>query len=385
MIIIVAPYSPVSLSRDPHLGAARKIEMVVEALAVLDSEIILVNSAHNEVNAKANIENLEVGGVRVKHVIPPTYSNKKMGKLLNLKDINKTVSACMAFGQLKMVWIYNSYAFENLFSMVIKKKADVPVVLEFEDWHFSRSRGLNPKPYIDNLFWKCNLKNIEFSFGVNDKLANIMSGYGVESALLPGVVPANLIKLCDQETAFSDEVIKVGYFGGLTEEKGVDVLIDAIDKSPEGYKFFVSGAGILEKDLVLLSNKYPLKLDFHGRITEKKLYELIASVDVIINPHSPINDMSQGVFPFKVVEAVASGKLLITTELPAANVPGLLEGAVFYDGSAKGLVECITQSRYLHKRLRGKIHSSTLVARERFSINALLAPIKKLMNNQEET
>jgi glycosyltransferase involved in cell wall biosynthesis len=380
MILLVAPYSPIELSDNPHLGAARKIEMVIEALSTLNSNIVLVNTAHNSRKLSETVIETEISGIPVKHYSIKTYANPRLGKLFNLKDAFSIVKKCLLLGNPDLVWIYNGYSFENLFSTIIKKKVNVPVVLEFEDWHFSRSRGINPKPYIDYIFWRINLKNINFAFGVNDNLVKIMSDHGVPSAILPGIVPARLTELCDREVGFSNEIVRIGYFGGLSEEKGVDSVIKAISKITDGYIFVVSGAGPLERELDALSISYPDKLEFHGRVTEKKLYELIASVDVILNPHSPINDMSQGVFPFKVVEAVASGKLLITTELPAASAPGLLDGAVFYDGSVDGLVECIVRAKTSHKKLSGKIQSSTLVAREYFSMNALLKPIRKLLN-----
>jgi glycosyltransferase involved in cell wall biosynthesis len=380
-IIVVAPYAPIELSKAPHLGAARKIEMVIEALAVLNADILLVNSAHNDISQKGKIEDINIGGIDIKHFSIPTYSNARFGKLLNLKDVWNVVDKCMTFGEPDLVWIYNGYAFENLFSMIINKKVKVPVVLEFEDWHFSRGRGLNPKPYLDYLLWKLNLKNIDFSFGVNDNLVKIMSEFNVTSALLPGIVPTRLIKLCDKNPSFSAEYIRLGYFGGLSKEKGVDVLIDVIKQLPEGYRFVISGAGILEKELKILADMFPKKLEFHGRVSEGILYELISNVDVLVNPHSPINDMSEGVFPFKVIEAIASGKLLFSTDLPSANVPGLLDGVVFYDGKASSLLSIIAQTSALHKKLKKQLIASSLIARENFSITALLVPIKKLMTS----
>lgn len=379
MIIIVAPYSPIGLSSNPHLGAARKIEMVIEALSAIDSDILLVNSAHNEINQKEKIKKISVGSNNITHFTIPTYRKAKYGKFLNLKDVWNVVDKCLSLGKPDLIWIYNGYAFENLFSIVIKKKIKVPVILEFEDWHFSRSRGFNPKPYLDYLLWKFNLKNIDFSFGVNDNLVKIMSDFDVQSALLPGIVPVRLIELCDKIPPFDNKDIKLGYFGGLSREKGVDVLIDVIKQLPDGYRFIISGAGKLENELEKLAAEVPTKLEFHGRVSEDILYELISSVDVLLNPHSSINEMGEGVFPFKVIEAIASGKLLFSTDLPSASVPGLLDGVVFYDGKANSLLSIIAESRALHEKLKEKIRSSSLIARERFSILALLVPIRKLM------
>jgi glycosyltransferase involved in cell wall biosynthesis len=380
MIIVVAPYSPVSLSNQPHLGAARKIEMVIESLYELDPDILLVNSAHNEVGTEEKVEDIKIGSIIVKHFTLPCYSNQKVGKLLNLKDVNRTINKCLELGKPSLVWIYNSYAFENLFSNRINKKIKVPVVFEFEDWHFSRSRGFNPKPYIDDFLWKSNLKNINFAFGVNDNLTNKMRDLGITSQLLPGIVPEKLIELCDKKKCFNLDTIKVGYFGGLSDEKGVDKIIDVIDKLPDGFKVVMSGAGTLESNLKELSIKYADKLEFHGKVSDKKLYDLIASVDVILNPHSPITDMSEGVFPFKVIEGIASGRLLISTDVPAANLDGLTDGVLFYDGSSHKLLECIINSENFYIDNSSTVNASKNIAREAFSKASLLKPISKLLN-----
>jgi len=387
MILIVAPYSPIGLSANPHLGAARKIETVIEALAKVDNDIVLVNSAHNKPNMRQKIESVNIAGTTLRCLSVKTYTSSKLGKLMSLKDVGDVVDSCLELGGANLVWIYNGYAFENLFCLNINKKINTPVILEFEDWHFSRSRGLNPKPYIDYILWRLNIKNINFSFGVNDNLTNKMSDYGVESSLLLGVVPEKLLELCNgiDSEPFANDIIRVGYFGGLSNEKGVDVLIEVLKRIPTGYKFIVSGAGALEMELQRLANKYSEKLEFHGRVSEAKLYQLISSVDVILNPHSPISDMAGGVFPFKVVEAIASEKLLISTHLPSANVSNLLDGVEFYDGSAQGLSTAIENSASIYDVKKKKIIRASLVAREAFSMDAILKPVKTFLKYHENT
>ncbi len=382
MILIVAPYSPVSLSSKPHLGAARKIEMIVEALARVDSDIFFVNSAHNDLNVEVGIKRKNIGGVEVNHFSLKKSIFSKFGKFTSLFKVHEILGECLTFGVPRLVWIYNGYAFESLFSSAVKKRLNVPVVLEFEDWHFSRSRGINPKPFLDYFLWRKNLKNIDFSFGVNDRLVKLMSCHGVQGAILPGVVSERLVRLCDSRSVdvFSGAEVRIGYFGGLTKEKGVDVLSNAVGRLPPNYKVVISGAGDLENEISELSKSRPGKVEFHGRVSEHKLYELISGVDVIVNPHSPIDNMAEGIFPFKVVEAIASRKLLISTQLPPTSVPGLLNGVVFYDGTPESLVDSLIRSRALYQELKSSILSSSDVARENFSINALLRPIEKLMH-----
>ena len=51
--------------------------------------------------------------------------------------------------------------------------------------------------------------------------------------------------------------------------------------------------------------------------------------------------MADGIFPFKVVESVASGRLVISTKLPTTGLEDVLQGVQFVDHSMEAFLGAI--------------------------------------------
>lgn len=383
MIYIVAPYSFINRDNSEHLGAARKIETIFGIFSKLSKNIVLINSSHDEVSgAPLKIETIELNGTTVFEVTPPCFFNRKLGKFINLFQIKKIVDASLGLGVPTLLWLYNGYAFESLFAMAFRKKISCPVVFEFEDWHFSRARTFNPKPYVDYLTWRKAMPVIDVSYVVNAELARKVAHYSKPTNLLPGIVPASLASIALNNSPFAGEksLVKIGFFGGLSSEKGVDSLLELVSRLPTGFQLIVSGSGLLDKALQEKAERFHNQLVFHGRVSDERLYELIAQCDVIVNPHRPIAAMNNGVFPFKVIEAIASGRMLISTAVPDEGLVDLLEGVLFYDGSVNELFDSIMEAPAYYKKHKEIIRVCAIAANDRFGEAALLASIDQILN-----
>ncbi len=385
MIVVVAPYSPIGRADNPHLGAARKIEIVVSLLSRLDSDIVIVNSAHNEERVQSfRVDTEIIGDVPVREISLPCLNNRQFGKLFNLMQVRHAVNRVFGMGKPTMIWLYNAYAFESLFALTVRKLADCPVVLEFEDWHFSRSRGLNPKPYIDYLLWRFTVKYFDHVFAVNDFLADKMRQFTSQVTLLPGIVPYRLEQISISKPPFNgdDAQIKIGYFGGLTQEKGADLILRLARKLPNGYCLEVTGGGGMEPDFIKASSSNPVSLRYHGKVSDVRLYELIAECDVILNPHSHIMEMHNGVFPFKVVEAIASGRLLISTPLPDTSLESVLQGVHFVENDCDAILAAVIDAKAIYQANKHKIKNGALEAVKLFGEIAFIEHVDKSMANR---
>lgn len=382
MIIFVGPYSPVGSCPSPNLGAGRKIETVVRVLSRLDNDLVFINSAHNDdVMSQPQERFCEIAGVKVRELLPTRWPSRKLGKLLNLLEVFFLARRLAKQKTPVLLWLYNGYAFESLFAKSFTSVAGCPVVLEFEDWHFARGRGFNPKPWIDYLAWRSALPVISHGVCVNDKLSQYLTQQGIGTTLLPGVVPEGLLTKTGSLQPFSvnKKVVEIGYFGGLSVEKGAQILLEAIETLEGPYRWIITGAGPLAAAFLQLSKSRPDKLDFRGAVDEHELYEVITSCDVIVNPHSPILEMNGGVFPFKVVEAIASGRLLISTPLPPLDIPELLDGIEFFSGSSESLIACIKAARQQYQVKQVLINRSREIAVDLFSEASLLDKLKKII------
>ena len=385
MIVVVAPYSPIGLSATPTLGAARKLQAVIGLLSTM-GKVVLVNSAHNALTrAPLRVETIRIGELSVPMIIPPVFASRPVGKLLNLLQLNQVMRALRAFGRPRMAWLYNGYAFENLMAGALSRSFHCPVVLEFEDWHFARRRGWSVKPYIDAFSWIYALRFINAAFAVNAELQGRLQEKNVPAYLLPGIVPVELAELFHASPPFPTgmAVTRVGYFGGLSTEKGVDMLLAAIARAPAGLHFTVSGTGPLQADVASCAERHPERLCFAGRVDDARLNRLIGDCDVIVNPHKSIDEMRGGVFPFKVIEAIASGRLLITTTVPGTGLESVLAAVKYFDGSVDGLLAALLGARQHYQNGNGLIEAAAREAQQRFSSDAVAGIVERLMDSAD--
>lgn len=385
LIVVVAPYSPPDRVGNAHLGASRKLETIISVLARLNLQTVLINSAHNG-NQSVNISVMtsKIGGINLIEITPPISVNSKIGKLHNIFYVDKVLDVIEKLGKPQLIWFYNGYAFEMCFALRARKLLAIPMIFEFEDWHFSRGRGLNPKPYIDYLLWRMAAQHMSTTFAVNSFLARKMQAYKNNIELLPGVVPEALVNIANDCPPFSSDTacVNIGYFGGLSVEKGADIILHLADRLSPAYTLHVTGAGPLELEFMACSNAHPNKLNFHGRVDDVTLYQLIAKCDVILNPHVSIKSMNNGVFPFKVIEAVASGRLLISTAVPTDGLDDLLSGVQFVEHSIAAFFDAISVCRQHYFDHSTLIAQCADIANQRFGEISLLDKVKATMNTK---
>lgn len=379
MIVVIAPYSPAGRSPTPHLGAARKIEAVIDILSQLETTITLVNTAHEqEIVSPLSKSTTTIAGKQLIEITPPTYSNRKRGKFLNLFNTPEISDAVLEMGEPILVWLYNGYAMESRLGLELKRRTGCHIIQEMEDWHFSRKRGLNPKPFIDWWFWREAARRATHIFSVNDTVANYSRQMNPHLSLFPGVVADSIssLKIARPPFLSTDGTVTLGYFGGLSEEKGAHHIISLLKTLPIWYKFIVTGAGPLESEFSLAAKQSDGRLMFHGRVTDETLTALIGQCDVLLNPHSPITRMGNGVFPFKVIEAIASGRMLISTSLPREGLEDVLQGVCFVEQNIAQFQEALLDAKNWFATHQSKIKAGADATAARFSKTVILNTVK---------
>ncbi len=325
-------------------------------------------------------------------VVPAQSRSRRTGKLRNLRDVPEVLNVIRAMGVPTMYWFYNAYAFEMRFALKAKSAdhaAPVPMILELEDWPLARKRGLNPKPLLDYGYWLSarSARIMTHAFVVNSVLAQKLGGYVDEVALLPGVVPETLASLPYSKPPFVGERsgLSIGFFGGLSPEKGADVVLRLAPRLPPRYVLHVTGTGPLEPAFVEYAEKWPERMQFHGSVGEAALYHLIGQTDIIVNPHVELARLGNGVFPFKVVEAIAGGRLLISTGLPTTGLEDLLGGVLFVSRTEEGFLTAILGARAWYEERRSVIAASANEAVARFGEAALLNRLARIVSEAQES
>lgn len=382
MIVIVAPYSPPNRPGNSHLGASRKIEIIISILSKLNKNLILINSAHNT-NQKhpTTIATTNIAGVKVTEITPETYENRSIGKLKNILSCQTIIKKITEIGPPSLFWFYNGYSFEMAIALTARKKFKCPMILELEDWHFSRSRGLNPKPYLDFLLWRLAAPKMNGSFSVNNSLNKKMEQLNKHSYLLPGVVPQRLNKIAKNTPPFRNpERVDIGYFGGLSKEKGADIVLELASLVTENFHIHVTGSGELSNSFIDKSKSIK-NLHYYGRVDDETLYSLIEKCDILLNPHTSIKDMGNGIFPFKVVEAIASGRVLISTSIPTENLEDVVSSTVFVNRTTKDFLSAINNASIFYSKNHESIRAASLLADKLFGEASILSKVNSIISN----
>ena len=127
----------------------------------------------------------------------------------------------------------------------------------------------------------------------------------------------------------------VAYFGRLSEEKGLSVLVEAARETPE-ILYRIVGDGPLKKNLQLLITNYKLQnVSLEGFQTGEKLRKLIEEARVIVVPSVWYEN-----YPLSILEAKAAGKVVIASEI--GGIPEMLPRELLVKaGDANGLAKKI--------------------------------------------
>jgi glycosyltransferase involved in cell wall biosynthesis len=301
------------------LAAHKKIFFLLDVVHSMGFRLFFINSAPDMGEFKSEqITKLKLSDeVSIPAMMPTTYKKTRWGRLKNIQQSTGLIDrAANTFAKPDIVWCYNAYAFEMRAARHAENQFGSKIILEFEDWHFSRSSFFNPKAILDWFFWRRCLKSISYCYAVNEWLKNKMEEHGVPCTFLPGILTDDMLNLNHNCPPFKhvprSDLVRCGYFGGLSIEKGAGRVLELIKSSIEKklpIAWYVTGIGEFEDEFLRLSTQYTDTINFYGLVSDSKLSSIVGLVDVILNPH----EYMPGVFPFKVLESVATGRLVLST------------------------------------------------------------------------
>lgn len=380
--VLVASYSPGFPAE--HLGATKKIELVAKLLQRLGYDVHYVDSGHPEQRMTSPIQGQAamVGESAVKLWRPACLPSRKLGKLVNVLSAGSLIDDLAAI-KPQLIWLYNSYAFEARWGMALQARTGARLILELEDLPLARHRGLNPKPRLDQWYFERLLPRADMVTFVNADLMRQYEPAVKQSLLLPSVLQDAITNLPDRRR-FEAEPHRLGYFGGLEVDKGVQVLLDLVPRMPSKWKLVVTGVGSLTAALREVATRHPNAIEFHGAVPHHEVVRLMSTCDAIVNPHAAITEMDNGVFPFKVCEALASGALLITTPLPAIDLD--LAGHVeTFDGSLDGLMQALQRAPALYARRHDALAALRQAVCQRYGETAVFERVNQAIHALEQT
>lgn len=215
-------------------------------------------------------------------------------------------------GRFDLILAYNVTEFSMaVVAALLRQAGDVPIVLEYEDSVDMSSRGVSGTRHR---LWarleRWIRPRVRGVLAVNERLPQRI---GCPNAyVLRGVVSDDLCaRGARRATPLATGARPVALFSGsFSWEKGVQRLIDVIPRFAGRIRFVVSGAGPLEGTLRETAKAWPDDLEVLGFLPREELESRLLSADVLLNPH---DDESGAIFPFKVIEYLAAGGIVVTT------------------------------------------------------------------------
>ncbi|MFF2445653.1 glycosyltransferase family 4 protein [Neobacillus sp. NPDC058068] len=153
----------------------------------------------------------------------------------------------------------------------------------------------------------------------------------------------------------------IGFIGSVTHYEGLDYLLKALaelKKMAISFSFLLVGDGKALPDLKQLARELQLEAEviFVGRVPHHEVKDYYSVIDVFPFPRTKAK-VCQLVTPLKPFEAMAMGKLVLVSDIPALRemVIDGETGLVFKAEDVSSLVECLQQvenSKHLAKQGR---------------------------------
>lgn len=348
----------------PALGGLRKIELILTALAKRHRVVVLSSAMLSNSRPAWRPYTEEwmtpEQGQPVRIIYPSAAMLRPWGGAINSLRAPGLLRRVAGEFRPDAALVYNSYLFEYRAASELARTAGIPILLEVEDLPLARRREwLNIKPRIDQLCWDRMLAIATAFTAVNQPIFQSLPE-GKPKALLPGLVDQQLIRLSRERAApFGGRKKILGYFGALTPEKGVGVLLQLLPRLDPSWNLLVTGSGPLASAFADLQSRHPERVAFEGAVAPEQMYKMMCSCDCTVIPRELITGGGQGVFPFKTLEYIVAG-----THVIAAPLSGQLDLDLSYiqrwDGSLGGLESSLARAEVDYSRER--LHRNAAVA-----------------------
>jgi glycosyltransferase involved in cell wall biosynthesis len=211
----------------------------------------------------------------------------------------------------------------------------VPLVIEYEDDALTDT-GVTMQGRHRTRGQRASERARGEARGVSAVSPELARQIGLENTVvLHGVVGTDLLGIPRPGSPVAP--VRVVYTGGISREKGPNLLVAAADLVQRPIEMGVVGTGVDLPALRVQARNVETRVTVHGEVSRARLVEILASVHLAVNPHRmPAQRLGQ-IFPFKVLDYLGAGLPVVSLALgehPAA----LDEAIVTYEGERPDLV-----------------------------------------------
>ncbi len=314
------------------------------------------------------------------------------------REAQRKIHKLICDNKIDIAHMHNIYHQISPSILPILKKYKIPVIMTVHDYHLISSnynlyqgKRLNTyfiqhlictiERFLHHSILNIYKKNIDLFIApskfVADKLIN--AGFNKDKIK---VVPHFIYKdiKTQKKQRYSKKENYILYFGRISEEKGVQILIEAMRKLPD-VKLKIVGDGPEKKNYELRIKNYGLKnIEMLGYKDKDELQQLILNSELIVVP-----SLTPETFGLSVLESMALGKCVVASNIGA--LPELINKEfLFKPGNSKELahkLSIILTNRPKYAIMNGQENREKAEQRyaEKKHYNQILAIYKQIKPN----
>lgn len=304
--------------RNRSLGGSRKIELISNMLHRQGHDVTILSSgipAERSGRFYSAFESTTTGipgkGVRVLYACG--LDVRVLSYVFAIFSSIKWIKREYSKKPFDMLLVYNIDEFTWLVAWFYLRCLDtIPILLEYEDSVSVTGRGHN---ILRGMIWHSMEK------WLSTRLRGVISVNSVIAArlknpntyIMRGVVSDKFCQTASARTPpLSGPPPYIATFcGSLIPDKGVNLIPEIAEKFKGRIRFVIAGTGFLESALKLAAQNSKGDVEVVGQLTTQDLHKLLKSSDILINPHK--DEPSGGILPFKLVEYLTAGGIVVTT------------------------------------------------------------------------
>jgi len=251
------------------------------------------------------------------------------------------------------------------------KRLGIPSVYEIRGlWHLTQATkrlGYEASDHY-NLSERLEFeaaRNSDHVFTITHALRDILLENGIEPekvSVLPNAVDPERFDIAPRDPELEDELgyggkVVIGYIGSLVEYEGLELLLEAVaqlkNELGDVFRLLIVGDGSVHEKLRRMTRFLAIEdiVTFTGRVSYDGVERYYSLIDIVPLPRLGLR-VCELVSPLKPFEAMATGKVLITSDVAAL--------AEIVDDGKTGLLHRKDDAEHLAERLKEAITDSDL-------------------------
>jgi glycosyltransferase involved in cell wall biosynthesis len=251
------------------------------------------------------------------------------------------------------------------------KRLGIPSVYEIRGfWHLTQATKRLGYEASDHYNLSEHLefeaaKNSDHVFTITNALRDILVENGIEPekvSVLPNAVDPERFDIAPRNVELEDELgyegkVVIGYIGSFVEYEGLELLMEAVaqlkNELGDVFRLLMVGDGSVHEKLRRITRFLAIEdiVTFTGRVSYDEVERYYSLIDIVPLPRLGLR-VCELVSPLKPFEAMATGKVLITSDVAAL--------AEIVDDGKTGLLHRKDDAEHLAERLKEAINDPAL-------------------------